>query len=250
MNDNHKSLLIGIVSTMLVHGTCVFICVETGLKYIYPPPPEQSTLIEFADEEISPVEVAAGVEPRSLNPDPDREVELVQRSKAQTVGTKANEAAESTVGDNGDVEVPEPPRKEINKRALFSAANNKQAKDTVAAQTADMISDALAAGHSQGNTDKGNTEGEPSAKLYGRSVMGSLPIPSYTVQKEGKVVVQIRVNREGKVTSAIPGAQGSTVNDKTLWEAAKKAALNAHFNVSNSAPESQEGTITYIFKLK
>ena len=77
-----------------------------------------------------------------------------------------------------------------------------------------------------------------------------LPIPSYTVQKAGKVVVQITVNRNGKVTSAIPGAPGTTVTDRTLYEAAKTAALNAHFNISNSAPESQEGTITYIFKLK
>ena len=38
--------------------------------------------------------------------------------------------------------------------------------------------------------------------------------------------------------------------EKQLWEAAKKAAYQAVFNVSSDAPTVQEGTITYIFKLK
>ena len=80
--------------------------------------------------------------------------------------------------------------------------------------------------------------------------MGNLPIPSYTVQNEGQVVVRIMVDQYGKVINAIPGAKGTTVQDATLWEAAKKAALEAKFNVSSSAPAVQEGSITYIFKLK
>lgn len=249
-NGNNTPKFIGIALTVLVHCALLFVCFNAGLKYIYPPPQEHSTLIEFEDELNQTVSISSGTEPRSEHPDPEKDVEIVQRSQAQTLGTKANEAMESTVGDQGDVEVPEPERKEINQRALFTNANNRKAKDTVSMQTADRISDALAAGHSLGNTDSGNTEGEPSAKLYGRSILGSLPIPTYTVQKAGKVVVRITVNRNGKVTSAIPGYEGTTVQDHTLWEEAKKAALSASFNVSNTAPESQEGTITYIFKLK
>lgn len=249
-DNNNKATFVGIGLTVLAHCVLLLICVNSGLKYIYPPPPEQSMVIEFEPEDFQPVAVASGSRPRSLNPDPNKEVEIVQRSKAQAVGTKANEAEEATVGDNGDVEVPEPERKEINKRALFTSANNKKEKDTLAMQTADRISDALSAGHPQGNTEVGNTDGEPSAQLYGRSVNGQLPKPSYTVQKEGRVVVKITVNRDGKVTSAIPGAQGTTVNDHTLWDAAKNAALKAHFNDSKTSPESQEGTITYVFKLK
>ena len=64
------------------------------------------------------------------------------------------------------------------------------------------------------------------------------------------MVVKIKVDQYGKVLEAVPGAQGTTVTDKTLWEAAKKAALNASFNMSSDAPAVQEGTITYIFKLE
>ena len=49
---------------------------------------------------------------------------------------------------------------------------------------------------------------------------------------------------------ATPGVSGTTVQDKTLWEAAKEAALKAQFNVSSTAAVVQEGTITYVFKLK
>ena len=80
--------------------------------------------------------------------------------------------------------------------------------------------------------------------------MGSLPKPDYTVNKSGKVVVKISVDQYGSVVSATPGITGTTVQDKVLWEAAKKAALEAKFNLSSSAPTIQEGTITYIFRLK
>ena len=119
-----------------------------------------------------------------------------------------------------------------------------------AAQTARVVSNALKAGHPEGNTNKGAVRGEPSVRLEGRSTMGSLPKPAYTVNKEGVVVVKIMVDQYGKVTNAIPGQSGTTVSDPTLWAAAKSAALKARFNVSASAAAVQTGTITYIFKLK
>ena len=60
--------------------------------------------------------------------------------------------------------------------------------------------------------------------------------------------IDLIVDQYGKVTNAIPGAAGTTVQDKQLWEAAKKAAYQAVFNISSDAPTVQEGTITYIFK--
>jgi hypothetical protein len=64
------------------------------------------------------------------------------------------------------------------------------------------------------------------------------------------VVVEIWVNKSGNVTKALAGAQGTTVSNPTLWAAARVAAMKTHFNQSVDAPELQQGTITYIFKLK
>lgn len=230
---------------LIVAGLCI-----GGFTYLDPPPPEkEQILIEFDQVEIEkPKQRRDGTKPRAEVP--SKEIKLVQQSEAQHLGTKTNEAQEATVGDKGDVEVPEPPRKEINKKALFAAANNKTKKDTLAAQTAREITDALKAGHALGNTKVGETSGEPQANLKGRTHNGTLPRPSYSVQKEGRVVVDIWVDNYGTVQKAVAGAEGTTVTDSDMWNAARKAAMKASFNMSADAPAMQKGTITYIFKLK
>jgi len=87
-----------------------------------------------------------------------------------------------------------------------------------------------------------------SFSLAGRSAQ-SLPKPYYPGNEEGIVVVQVTVDKYGKVTSAEPGARGSTTYNSQLLAAAKKAALKAKFNVDESAPAFQQGTITYHFVL-
>ncbi|MBQ5904980.1 MAG: hypothetical protein IIW88_03850, partial [Clostridia bacterium] len=104
-----------------------------------PPPPEKEMiLIEFDEPEIEkPRQIWNGTRPQAVNPDPTQPINLVQQSEAQLEGTKSNEAPESVVDDFGDVEIKDPePKKEIDRRALFRAADNKTKKDTLAPQTA------------------------------------------------------------------------------------------------------------------
>jgi TonB family protein len=88
-----------------------------------------------------------------------------------------------------------------------------------------------------------------SANLDGRSSL-TLPQPEFNNQKEGKVVVQVTVDRSGKVTNAIPGVKGSTTLDSYLLGVAKAAAVSSRFNSKEDAPMFQTGTITYVFRLK
>ena len=76
-----------------------------------------------------------------------------------------------------------------------------------------------------------------------------LPKPIDTSQKEGVVVVDIRVNSKGDVISATPGVKGSNTLDQYLLMVAKNAALLAKFNRKPNAPD-QIGTITYHFVLE
>jgi TonB family protein len=87
-----------------------------------------------------------------------------------------------------------------------------------------------------------------SFSLSGRSAM-SLPKPYYPGNEEGVVVVQVTVDQNGAVTKAEPGYRGSNTADPELIAAAKKAALQAKFNVDKNAPAYQVGTITYRFVL-
>ncbi len=74
-----------------------------------------------------------------------------------------------------------------------------------------------------------------------------MPEPEYKSKSEGKVVVDIIVDRQGNVVSASPGKAGTTTNDPVLREAAKAAALKTKFNSDPNAQERQPGTITYTF---
>lgn len=245
--------VVAIIVTAAFHVALYVFGVFNGLTYIYPPPPEQSFVIDFSEEQEKPVvhQQKNGSAPQIEKPDRTKPVKLAQRSEAQEKGTKENKAPEATVDNFGDVEKYEPKRdKPIDKRALFQAANNKTDKDTLAAQTASKVSEALKEGHAQGNTKVGKTTVIPNAHLQGRSVNGVIAEPAYPVQESGTVVVTIWVNNYGNVTKALAGTPGTTVNDPALWNAAREAALKTHFNVSADAPALQKGTITYIFKLK
>jgi len=85
--------------------------------------------------------------------------------------------------------------------------------------------------------------------LAGRSAQ-SLPVPKYDHQVEGTVVVEVTVDRSGKVTSATPGVKGSTTLDEYLLKVARDAALLAKFDNKPDAPMVQKGTITYVFILR
>ncbi len=246
--DDKKGRKIGLALTLCLHAVLFLIFFNAGFKTVYPPPEEKGILLEFVPEETKPIEVKAGIQPRAQKASPDKDIRLVQKSQAREQGEKPSQGRETTLGPDGDIPKPEPPRPPIDRRALFTSAENHT--DTLTEQTAERVSDALKAGHPDGNARSGDISNEPSARLQGRNVVGALPFPEYKVNKAGKVVVRIMVDQYGKVTNAIPGVQGTTVQDKVLWEAAREAAYKAAFNVSSSAPPVQEGTITYIFRLE
>lgn len=102
--------------------------------------------------------------------------------------------------------------------------------------------------YGQGGKGSGTQGSGPSFSLAGRSAK-SLPRPRYPGNDEGVVVVKITVNKYGAVTAAEPGVRGTTIMNQQFWNEAKQAALKAKFNIDESAPAFQQGTITYRFVL-
>lgn len=100
-----------------------------------------------------------------------------------------------------------------------------------------------------GNTGKSTgVGGVGSWDLNGRSLNGTLPVPVYNVQDEGRVVVTIVVNPSGKVIGTSINKRTNTVST-ALRRAAEEAARKARFNVTDGV-NNQTGTITYYFKLR
>jgi TonB family protein len=218
------------------------------MKYLYPPPQEQAFLIDFEEEPVPEVKRSdAGKQPEAEEIDLSKEVEIVQQSKSPVKSEKPNKTAEAKPDSHGDVEVPAP-KEEINKNALFPGMSKKDS--SLAPHGAKNPSAEFKAGQPKGNATVGKTEGTANARVKGRNVLGALPKPNGNGQDEGTVVVAIKVDQYGNVTEAKPGAQGTTVTNSALWNAARAAAMKTHFNQSADAPVLQEGTITYIFKLK
>ena len=94
-----------------------------------------------------------------------------------------------------------------------------------------------------GNTESSNGV---SYNLDGRGIVNlSKPI-SYTPE-QGKIVVSIIVNREGKVVFARAGAKGTTIPEINPRMQAESAARRTLFKPDANAPEEHRGTITYDF---
>jgi len=243
----------GLFLTVGLHVLALLTVSFTGIKYIYPPPQEQTFLLDFEEDKEEVVRQRQGRQPRSEDVDKEKPVQLTQRSESPYVAKNANLTPETKQDDFGDVETPAPKPKEESKldpRASFPGMAKKDTTLT-APHNASEASETFKAGQAKGNTSKGDPESRPNAHLEGRYVDKSgLRKPAYNAQESGTVVVKIWVDQYGKVTKAIPGADGTTVTNSTLWSAARKAALETGFNMSASAPPLQEGTITYIFNLK
>ncbi len=161
-------------------------------------------------------------------------------------------------GNTGDVARHEPVRdtakRQVNPNALFQSQAT-QDPEQAPQSGATILSNVLFTGTnntpatSTANASSGNNSDTPQYELTGRSVVGKMPLPEYTVaNQQGKVIIKITVNEKGIVTQTMFQATGSTTGEAILIEAAKEAALKTRFTKSNQM--IQYGTITYIFRLK
>lgn len=80
--------------------------------------------------------------------------------------------------------------------------------------------------------------------LGGRNVVSPPPLPKDT-REEGKVVVEIVVDKNGNVIKADAVGRGTNTNSAMLKSLARQAAFATKFNVSGT--EEQKGTITIVF---
>ena len=153
--------------------------------------------------------------------------------------------------------------------------NNRPSEEQPVEQPREVNQRALFPGRTQGSTstsegtaggagNQGNPAGDPtgshdgtgtgnsgiSYSLAGRSLVGSLPKPSYTVREEGRIVIEIHVDQQGRVTRTAFRSVGSTTTNSALVAAAEAAARQARFNVDENAPFPQVGTITYNFRMQ
>lgn len=252
--SSRNAAIAGLSLAVAVHVCALFVLKFNGLSYIYPPPEEQSFVIDFT-EETEELKPQYGKEPVAEEVDLQKPVELVQKSESPVAEAIPNETQESAADDFGDVPVtaPEPEKPQLDPRASFPGMGKKPSTATTP-HTSKEASPNFRNGQLDGNAENNILNGRSNAHLQGRSVEGGLAEPKYNLQESGIVIVTIYVDVYGNVRNAIAGAPGTTIDDKTLWAEARNAAMRTHFSklnkITEDTPELQEGRITYIFKLK
>lgn len=239
--------------------------------------PYTLTDVDVLDEPQLPTET---IVPDPVIPDKPVEQELITQEDEPTVAVpekkntkptpKTEKVKKKTTSKIEKVKPKEKTEAEKKAEAERLLAEKKAAEQkAVAEAAAKRIAGAFGKGTQTGNKGTGTTgtgiQGSPTGNsaegqtsgiggygswdLNGRSLgAGGLPKPVYNVQEEGRVVVTITVNPEGKVIHTSINKRTNT-SSAALRKAAEDAARKARFNAVNGV-NNQTGTITYYFKLK
>ena len=223
-------------------------------------PTLQEKVVEEAQEEVVEKEVAKEAPAEKvLTQESEESIRIKQQQetkrKAEAAVQKAKAEAER-----------------VAREKALAAEKAKQAQDAKKRELDALMgglnkSDGTASG-SEGNDtkagDKGQPDGDPYATsaygkpgsgsgtggygLNGRTLVNKGKVPQ-ECNEEGRVVVKIVVDRNGRVISATPGVQGTTNNAKCLLEPAEKTAFMHQWNLDSNAPSQQVGFVVVNFKL-
>ena len=240
-------------------------------------PPVEPTKQEVAEQVVEkveevPEEVIAKEAPaeKILTQESEESIKIKQAKDAKRKADEAAKEAKRKADDAAKKEKAEAERVAQQKRdAEIQAQKEQDAKKKKLDELMGGLnkSDGTASG-SEGDDnragDKGQPDGDPYATSYygapgsgsgtggyglnGRSLVGKGKVQQ-ECNEEGRVVVKIIVDRNGKVISAVPGVKGTTNNAACLLEPAKKTAFMHQWNLDSNAPSQQVGFVVVNFKL-
>ncbi len=242
--DDRRGRVWGIIGLLLYMVLCVGVMFVTYTIAL--PEPEIGTLIDFGVGETGSGDEDTALGERDAVPVPPSN----PNASAERVLTTEVEDAPAVVVESDPRTQPTPPaerapERQVNERALFPGRTEGSASTSQG--TTGGEGNRGSHDGAPGGSDSAGGSGSSGFSLAGRYIVGNLPRPAYNADVEGRVVIRITVNSEGRVTNAVYEQAGSTTNHGELVSAARAAAIRARFTPSEE--EIQTGTITYIFRL-
>lgn len=261
----------GLIGTLVFHVLLLLYLLISAFVTPLPLPGEEGILINFGDTDLGSgpeeprEEERRQEETRQANPEAAaaqqaEEAFLTQDDEEAPALPAADKPTEKkeTVKNTNNTKTPENPapkeeKKEEKPRINTQAMYQGRKTDATYSGSEGTTTGTGNQGDPQGSTETLNHSLGGGAgitpNLTGRSAI-SLVEPSKDFQTEGKIVVEITVDRSGKVINAVPGVKGSTTFDRHLMAIAREAALATRFDNKPDAPWQQKGTIAYVFRLK
>ena len=260
-----------IAATTIFHFVLLLFLIFMKLNNVTPPKYEEEGILvnfgtdEFGQGRLEPatdIKAVMATPPQSSAASGKKEIitqdyeeapylERAKEKKNTEIKIPTHALLKPRIADSKPTLTTTEPQQKVNTKALFpgnksEGGNEGEGETGKYGNQGDPNGSRLTGNRIGGGNGNGNI---PSFSLAGRGSL-TLPVPNYSSQAEGRVVVEITVDREGNVVKANPTIKGSTVQDDKLFEAAKNAAMKAKFNVKSDAPAYQVGTITYNFRLQ
>lgn len=239
MTRQNRNKAIAIAVTVAVHALVVVLLVIMALTTPLPLPGEAG------------VEVNLGMYNEGMGlqqqPKPTRVVEAPKPQPQQVKEETVTQNTEETPA----IEDPKPKKVEpkVNERALFKPVNKTEQASSEGDTETPGDKGSINGGKDIANyTGQGGSGGGPSYDLGGRNAK-SLPRPSSDFNEEGTIVVDIWVDRDGRVTKTQIG-KGTNISNMRMRQTALDAAKASVFAPDKNAAEEQKGTITYKFIIR
>lgn len=248
-NNEKKDRGIAVAGTVVVHALAVLVLFLMAFRTPLPLPGEEGVEVDLGmmDQGMGNIQPEKPAVPEAAVPQPKQERNEEENLTQNDDEAPAIEKPKTPKPKPQEKPVEQPTQPKVNDRALFKGNNTPQAggSEGITGQPGDQGKPNGLAGIKQyeGNGGKGNGTGYD---LGGRGAK-SLHRPSDDFSEEGTIVVDIWVNREGRVVRAEVATKGTTLINNEMRQKAKQAALRSVFASDPNAPEEQHGTITYTF---
>ena len=242
---------------------------------IIPPDAEDGIAITFGTDNMGMGEINP--------PKPTEQTVATEEPTEETPKTETTPTEQPVLTQNDEEETVVIPKEEVKKKKETPKETKPTPKkpQKPAASTTDALSSVLNASvknlhsgngsGSQGDDNVSGYKGDPKGNPYASSFFGDSSDGSGSgsgkswglngrryisgekifqdCNESGLVIVQIEVDRSGKVVRAKAGEKGTTNKAPCLLDAARKSAMTYRFNADEKAPQTQIGFLSIRFKL-
>lgn len=252
--EEKKNRIRGVVGTIVFHAAILIALLLLALRTPLPLPGEEGVEVSLGYAEVGsgltqPKEIKPVQQVQPVAPEPEPK-DILTQDFEETPAIEEIIPEEIQEPEEVIEEVIEPPVEEpvVNPNALYTPHKTDKDESGTEGDQDELLDRGKETGAAESKKPDGVTglgEGV-SFNLEGRGSI-HLPKPPYESQEQGRVVVRIWVNKQGKVVRVQSGVQGTTITDQRLTKLAEDAARNASFTPDPNAPDQQVGTITYNF---
>jgi hypothetical protein len=185
----------------------------------------------------TPVDVKKDVKPVAPKPTVSKSA---NDALSSILGNKGGDGNDGKAGNKGSA------NGNLNSNGYYGSGSGTGSGGGNGSGTGTGTGSGTGSGNGSGN---GGGNGSGSGYSLGNRKALSKPQPDYTCQEQGRVAVQVSVDRNGNTISVTAGVQGTTNTAKCLLDQAKIAAMNTKWQADSNAPEKQVGKIIYTFSL-